>query len=360
MILLSTLITAFGEEVREKYAGHFLPGHQRALNALKICRTEKSPTFLVQCRGCSTQETFPHSCGHRSCPHCQHNEGQRWLERQRKKLLPVNYSMVTFTLPAQLRSLAWQHQRIVYDQLIKLGWQTLQTFGLNDSKLRGKIGAHAVLHSNTRSLEYHPHVHFIVPAGALGQQHRQKNRLWRKKRGKYLFRQKDLAAVFRAKWFQAMKEQRLKVKATLPKDWIVDCTYVGRGDKALTYLGKYLYRGVLQEKDILSCENGQVTFRYTENTGKVKTRTLPGADFLWLLLQHVLPKGFRRTRDYGFLHSNCKKLILLLRYLFRQSMRQLQIKGKKPPILCQACGGVMAIIATRIMPISKTQPVEGQ
>ena len=87
---------------------------------------------------------------------------------------------------------------------------------------------------------------------------------------------------------------------------------MGRGDKALTYLGKYLYRGVLQEKDILRCENGEVTFRYTENTGKVKTRTLPGAEFLWLLLQHVLPKGFRRARDYGFLHSNSKPLIQLL------------------------------------------------
>lgn len=354
MILLSTLITAFGEEVRKKHEGHLLPGHQRALYALKICRTENSPAFMVQCRGCSAQELFPHSCGHRSCPHCQHNEGQRWLDRQRKKLLPVDYFMVTFTLPAQLRSLVWRNQRIGYDLLLKLGWQTLQSFGLNDSKLKGKLGAHAVLHTNTRSLNYHPHVHFIVPAGALNQKHR----LWRKKKGKYLFRQEDLATVFRAKWFQAMKEHGLKVKAALPKDWVVDCKHVGRGDKALTYLGKYLYRGVLQEKDIVCCENGQVTFRYTENSGKVKTRTLPGADFLWLLLLHVLPKGFRRTRDFGFLHSNCKKMIKLLQYLFRQQVSPVQNQSKKPPILCKACGGIMAIIATRLKRVPKAQPVE--
>jgi hypothetical protein len=184
--------------------------------------------------------------------------------------------------------------------------------------------------------------------------------LWRKKKGKYLFRQEDLAMVFRAKWFQAMKEQRLKVKATLPKDWIVDCTYVGRGDKALIYLGKYLYRGVLQEKDLLGCENGQVTFRYTENSGTVKTRTLAGADFLWLLLQHVLPKGFRRSRDYGFLHGNCKKMITLLQYLFRQRKSPLQSVSKKPPILCKTCGGIMAIIATRMNSIQKTMPDKGQ
>ena len=82
------------------------------------------------------------------------------------------------------------------------------------------------------------------------------------------------------------------MSATIPKAWVVDCKHAGRGDKALTYLGKYLYRGVLQEKDILHCKNGKVTFRYTDNSGAIKIRTLPGADFLWLLLRHVLPKGF--------------------------------------------------------------------
>jgi hypothetical protein len=143
------------------------------------------------------------------------------------------------------------------------------------------MGAHAVLHTHSRRLDYHPHVHFIVPAGALDPKHR----LWRRKNGTYLFHQGNLAKVFRAKWFQALNDQGLRVNATVPKDWVVDCTHVGRGDKALTYLGKYLYRGVLQEKNILRCENGQVTFRYTENTGTINTRTLPGAEFLWLLLQ---------------------------------------------------------------------------
>ncbi len=202
-------------------------------------------------------------------------------------------------------------------------------------------------------MSYHPHSHFIVPAGALDPKHR----LWRKKKGEYLFHQDNLAKVFRAKWFQAMQEQGLKVSGTVPKDWVVDCKHVGRGDKALTYLGKYLYRGVLQEKDILCCENGQVTFRYTENTGKIQTRTLPGEDFLWLLLQHVLPKRFRRSRDYGILHSNSKTTIKLLQYLFQHVLRPLEEKLKKPSFLCKICGGVMEIIATRLSPIPKVQPV---
>lgn len=343
MIKLSTLIAAFGEEVREKYKDRMLPGHLRALQAWKSCRTEKSPVFIAQCHDCRSLAVYPHSCGHRSCPHCQHQEGQRWLDRQRRKLLPVNYFMVTFTLPAQFRPLLWRHQRLGYDLLIKLAWKTLFSFGLNDPKLKGNIGAHAVLHTHSRRLDYHPHVHFIVPAGAVNRH----QRLWRKRKGKYLFSQRNLAAVFRAKWLEAMKTHGLKVKATLPKDWIVDSKHVGRGDQALTYLGKYLYRGVLQEKDILACENGRVTFRYIENSGKLKTRTLPGADFLWLLLQHVLPRRFRRSRDFGFLHSNCKKMIALLHYLFGQPPL-VECQTRKAPILCKACGGIMAIIATRI------------
>jgi len=262
--------------------------------------------------------------------------------------------MVTFTLPAQLRSLLWHHQRLGYDLLIKLAWQTLQSFGLNDSKLKGNIGAHAVLHTHSRRLDYHPHVHFIVPAGAIDR----RRKLWRKKRGTYLFNQTNLATVFRARWLEAMKAHGLKAKATLPEDWVVDSRHVGRGDKALTYLGKYLYRGALPEKNILAYENGRVTFRYTENSGRRKTRTLPGADFLWLLLQHVLPRYFRRCRDFGFLHSNCKKMIALLHYLFGQP-DFVESQPQKAPIRCAACGGVMVIIATRLVPGAETPAFEG-
>lgn len=257
--------------------------------------------------------------------------------------------MVTFTLPAQLRRLVWHHQRVCYDMLLKLGWETLQSFGLNDPRLRGKIGAHAVLHTHMRSLGFHPHAHFIVPAGALSPD----NRSWRKKKAKYLFREDKLATVFRAKWLHAMKKNGLKVRSTIPEDWIVDCTHVGAGDKALTYLGKYLYRGVLPEKNIICCEHGSVSFRYTKQSGEVATRTLPGADFLLLLLQHVLPRGFRRSRTYGVLHANSKNLVRLLQLLFRCRLPDLSHTAKKP-IACKRCGAQMEVVATRLPPIPTT------
>jgi hypothetical protein len=137
-----------------------------------------------------------------------------------------------------------------------------------------------------------------------------------------------------------MKELGWTVRADLSTQWVVDCKQVGNGDKALIYLGRYLYRGVLPEKNILRHADGQVTFRYTDNTGTHKTRTLAGADFLWLLLAHVLPKGFRRSRDYGFLHANCKRLIRLLHLVLRFIPPQ---PKQRPPRCCKQCGGTVTV-----------------
>jgi hypothetical protein len=283
MIRLAEAAAAFLPALEAQYGEQLLPGHRNALSAILRCRTEESGTTTMHCNDCESDDSFPLSCGHRFCPQCQNDAVEQWLQRQRAKLLPVDYYLVTFTLPAQLRSLVYSHQREAYDLLIKLAWQTLSEFGLNDKALHGRIGATAVLHTHSRALNFHPHVHVVVPAGAVDIVHNH----WRTKQGKFLFPEPALAAVFRGKWFQAMKERGWTVKANLPKKWVVDCERVGNGEKALLYLGRYLYRGVLSEKNILCCEDGQVTFRYTDNSGTTKTQTLPGADFLWLLLQHV-------------------------------------------------------------------------
>ena len=125
---------------------------------------------------------------------------------------------------------------------------------------------------------------------------------------------------------------------------------MGSGEKALIYLGRYLYRGVIREQDILACDNGQVTFRYRNaDTGKLERRSLAGADFLWLILQHVLPRGFRRARNFGFLHANCKRLIGLLHLLLKFDPKRFTPPRKaRPPLLCSCCGAVMTIVRTRV------------
>ena len=127
-----------------------------------------------------------------------------------------------------------------------------------------------------------------------------------------------MAKVFRAKLLDAITQEGLELPVRYPETWVVNVKSVGSGDKALVYLGRYLYKGVIQEKDIIACKEGLVSFRYQDSkTKKRQTRTLPGAQFLWLILQHVLPKGFRRTRNFGFLHANSKRVWALLQELLR-------------------------------------------
>lgn len=338
---LATLIEQFEPALLAHAGERLLPSARRALAARRGCRDPDGPCLLARCADCQSQRSIPPSCGHRSCPHCQHHESATWLERQCQRRLPVDYFMVTFTLPHELRPLAWGHQRRVYDALFGCAWQCLARFALNDSALAVEVGATAVLHTHNRRRDYHPHVHLVVPAGGVDRKHR----LWRRKDG-YLFNAFNLARVFRAKLLAALREAGLALTDRLPQRWVVDCRQVGRGEQALGYLARYLYRGVLSASDILGCRDGQVSFRYTESkTGRTQIRTLPGADFLWLLLQHVLPRGFRRAREYGLLHPRRKGLLQRVQLLLDVKLNPVP-PTKRPAISCPHCGAPMRIIAT--------------
>ncbi|MBK8894159.1 MAG: transposase [Propionivibrio sp.] len=188
-----------------------------------------------------------------------------------------------------------------------------------------------------------------MPAAALDG----KCRRWRTKpRGKgngYLFNHRALAKVFRAKLLAALGREGLKLPACHPQKWVVDCKGVGTGEKALVYLGRYLYRGVIQEKDILACDE-KVSFRYRDSqSGEMAVRTVSGATFLWLILQHVLPKGFRRARNFGFLHPNSKRLIALLQVVLKvMPSTDLTWMKPRPPFLCACCGAPMQVVRRRI------------
>jgi hypothetical protein len=359
MIRLATLIEQFEADFLDQYGETLLPGQRRALAAMKACRTRASRHLQVTCSACQHTDWIPHSCGHRACPHCQHHEAEQWLQRQRQRQLPVRYFLVTFTLPRELRDLAWAHQRPVYDAMIRCSWQTLAQFAQNDRQLRGQTGAIAVLHTHSRRLDFHPHVHVVIPAAAVDD----KRQLWRTKRSKgkrpYLFSHKALAKVFRAKLLHALTAAGLPLPARHPEHWVVDCKAVGTGEKALVYLSRYLYRGVLLEKHIVACEDGQVTFRYRDSkTGKYRYRTETGARFLALLLRHVLPKGFRRARNFGFLHPNCKRLIALLQILLPGRPPTPTAPVPRPPITCPCCGQPMVIVRTGVTPfdLSRLKP----
>lgn len=340
---LNSIVEQFHDSFIAQYADRLLPSHRNALRAIRRCRTPESGELHVRCTECDQTEWRPLSCGHRNCPKCQNHEASQWLDRQQAKLLPVPYFMVTFTLPAELRPLAWSFQEQIYAKLFTCTVSTLKDFGLNPKHLGADMGMTAVLHTQTRRLDYHPHIHVIVPGGGIDKHRRQ----WKKIKGKYLFNERNLARVFRARFLAAVNNAQLKIPAGAPGKWVVDCQHVGTGLPALKYLSRYLYRGVIAEKNILSCQDGKVTFSYLDNsTGQTDTRTMKAEDFLWLVLQHVLPKGFRRVRDYGFLHGNAKRLLLLVQLILRVMIESNPLRPR-PVFKCPRCKAVMEITAFR-------------
>lgn len=340
---LASIISEYYEAYTTKHAKTILPGHLNALNAIKRCRTPDSGQLHVMCPECNKEEWQPMSCGHRNCPTCQNYEASQWIDRQQAKLLPVKYFMATFTLPYEFRSLVWFHQKEVFSIFFSCISSTLKDFGLNPKTLGATLGMTMVLHTHNRKLDFHPHIHTVVPGGGFDKRTRQ----WKKTKGKYLFNKKNLAKVFRARFLSALKETGFSIPKGAPKKWVVDCKYAGKGITALQYLSRYLYRGVISEKNIVSNQGGLVTFKYIESkTDRTKYRKLKGEDFLNLIMQHVLPKGFRRVRDYGFLHGNAKRLLCLVQVILQVVIDKME-QRPRPVFKCSYCKSAMIIVGFR-------------
>jgi len=342
---LAAIINQYYDAFLSKFASTVLPGHLKAMTAIRSCRTPDCGELYVQCTDadCNYAQWRPLSCGHRSCPKCQNHQTSQWIDRQQSKLLPVPYFLATFTLPYQLRSLTWYYQKIVFSIFFLCVSSTLKDFGLNPKNLGAEIGMTMVLHTHNRRLDFHPHMHVVLPGGGVDKPRRQ----WKKKKGKYLFNEFAMAKVFRARFLAALKSAGLSIPKNVPPKWVVDCEHVGKGITALKYLSRYLYRGVISEKNIISNQNGQVTFKYIESkTGNTRYRTLEGEDFLHLIMQHVLPKGLRRVRDYGFLHGNAKKMLSLVQLVLHVVVKGIELRPR-PVFRCPCCKSPMVILRFR-------------
>ena len=340
---LATIVTQYYDALLAKYGNSLLPSHYKALQAICSCRTPASGEVYIRCPDCDHTEWRPLSCGNRNCPKCQNHQTSKWIDKQQEKLLPVPYFMATFTLPYELRSLAWSNQKTVYSLFFKCVASTLKDFGLNPKNLGAEVGLTMVLHTNNRKLDFHPHIHAVIPGGGIDK----RNRQWRRVKGKYLFNAFSLANVFRARCLAEFENYGFYLPAKGSGKWVVDCRHVGKGSSVLKYLSRYLYRGVLSEKNIVANKRGEVTFKYIESDkGTARFRTLKGEDFLYLLLQHILPRGFRRVRDYGFLHGNAKKILTLIQIILHVKI-YFPKSRPRPTFKCSQCRAIMVIVGFR-------------
>ena len=347
---IKTIIEEYRDLFKRKYSHVLLPGQLKALYSMINCRTPECGEMVLECTDddCDHTQMQPYSCGNRSCPQCQNHETTKWVERQKKKLLPVVYFLVTFTVPFELRWSAYCNQKMFFDALFDASSEALKELAANPRHLDGELGMTGVLHTNSRKLDIHPHIHFIIPGGAVNR----KKKLWKKKNGKFLLPRKPLAKLFKGKLLAILKEKGIAFPSKVySMDWGIDFQDAGSGEHAIEYLSRYLYRGVISEKSIIKNENEKVTFQYKNSkTKQMDTRTLAGEDFLMLLLQHTLPKGFRRTRDYGFLHGNAKKTMALLQLILYVKLPVEKVI-KRPTFKCPKCGHDMYIVVSPVKSI---------
>ena len=167
MIELAEIFRGYGPAYRARFGHAMPPSHTQVMRAIEQCRTPALGGHVYACPDCGETQYLYHSCRNRHCPKCQHENAQRWLERQFNLQLPVPYFMLTFTLPSQLRPVARSQQSLIYHLLFRASAEAAQQLARDPRFVGGQIGLVGVLHTWARDLSYHPHVHYLVPAGGL-------------------------------------------------------------------------------------------------------------------------------------------------------------------------------------------------
>lgn len=340
MIPIDEILRKYLPEYLKQY--RLLPSHNRTIIDILTCRTNKLGGQTWYCEYCGKTHYSYHSCKNRMCPKCQNNQTTDWLNKQYKKLLPVDYFMVTFTIPSELRNLFRNNQKTCYNLLFKSSSDSLRQLAQDKRFMGGEIGMLSTLQTWTTNLIYHPHIHYIIPGIALT-----KNNTIRSAKNKFLMPAKPLAKLYRGKLCDGLKKNNLKVPSSLwNKNWVVDIQPVGNGKSSLKYLAKYIYRTAISNNNILSTNNGNVSFRIKDKeTRKKKVITLPAIEFLRRFLQHTLPKGFQKIRSYGLLHPKRKPTLYLLQLLLKAKIPEKSTPDKHT-FKCPTCGREMALIST--------------
>lgn len=293
------------------------------------------------------------SCGNRHCPTCQHEKTQAWLEKQTDRLLPCPYFLLTFTLPAELREVARSNQRVVYSALFEASSEALRALAA-DPKFIGtdRLGFFGVLHTWGRTLEYHPHVHYVVPGGGIDPG----GSRWLPSRADFLVPVKALSILFRAKFRDILAREgvlHLVAPKAWKRDWVVNSQAVGDSRAALRYLAPYVFRVAIGNHRIVSCDDDRVVFAYRRvGSNRPRRMTLDAVEFVRRFLQHVLPSGLQKVRHYGFLSPNSGITIDAVRWLvtlhngavFSLIVKRPELPAAHPAPRCPNCAGPMTVL----------------
>jgi hypothetical protein len=345
--------------------------HQKVLLAITRCRTAALGGHRDRCSGCGYTAISYNSCRNRHCPKCQGNARQRWLEARERELLPTPYVHIVFTLPREVASLALQNKQAIYNLLFQASAETLLEIARDPRHLGAQIGFFSVLHTWNQRLQHHPHIHCVLAAGGLAPDRSR----WVSSHPSFFLPVNVLSAVFRGKFVAglraAFREGKLQFHGHLiplaqPRtfaswlrllfrhDWIVYAKRpFGGPEHALRYLGNYTHRVAISNHRLVALTNDDVVFRWRDSAhgNKKRLMTLPVDEFLRRFLLHLLPRGFVRIRNFGFLANRQRALLLPLCFRLLQWPQNIAaipvaISPGHPhsPWKCPMCGAIMHVL----------------
>jgi len=302
--------------------GASLPGRQRqVLKKILSCRTPALGGQLFQCPDCPGFHYQYHSCNDRHCPQCGQSDADAWLERQRARLLlPVPYFLVTFTVPEELRRFLRSHPQIGLDRLFAASAQALQDLALNPKRLGAQLGMLGVLHTWSRTLIFHPHVHYLIPGGGLSAD----GRRWVPARHQYLLPHRALGDRCRTLFKERLLKEHPELFAQVPaqvwkRHWNVGAQAAGSGENALRYLARYVFKTATSNRPVSLRPEGKVRWPYRDSQTRQDTAILlEPLEWVRRFLQHILPRHFARVRTFGWLHPAARVRGNRVRALLRE------------------------------------------
>jgi len=321
-----------GEAFQASLAVPLSAVQRRVLSAIQLCRTAALGGQIEQCDRCGHRRLCYRSCRNRHCPKCQGSAREAWLEKRRDELLPCEYFHLVFTLPQELAAIALQNKRALFDILFRAASRTLREIAADPQHLGAETGFLAVLHTWGQQLQFHPHLHCVVPGGGIAPA----GDRWIACRPGFFLPVRVLSRRFRTLFLdhldRAFRQGGLRLSGSLAPladpaaferylrslrktEWVVYSKPPFAGPaKVLDYLGRYTHRVAISNHRLLAVDNGQVRFHWRDyrHHGKRKTMTLDAAEFIRRFLLHVLPPQFRRVRYFGFLAARCRRERLAL------------------------------------------------
>ncbi len=352
MTTIKDIFTDFGPEYLKRFEDTIPSEHKKVMDAIIHCKTDFYGASIYQCEKCRKKHIVHCACGNRHCPNCQHHKTHKWLETQIQRQLPGHHFMLTFTVPEDIRRFIRRNQRICYSAMFKASSDAIKKLAADEKYIGGDLpGFFGVLHTWGRQLPYHPHIHYLVPGGAISRA----DGRWHPSRLDFFLPVKAMSKIFKAKFRDIMKKSGLYPKIpdeVWDKAWVINCQAVFNRHNTINYLARYVFKVAISNSRIVKVEDRKVFFKYRKtNSNRWRTMALDVMEFLRRFLQHVLPSGFMKVRYYGFLNPNCsirmEKIAVLIYLAFGFELSE-PITGIAPLKLptCIHCGSNLKYVTS--------------